>query len=245
VLKEIIPLSIYILTLLAWTSFMSAAAGVNSVNIFPPTTDPYGLTYDEHVKNFWKWIISLPIDKNPWNTKIDPGKNCANGQLGMNSSVFYLSGNGGGKSDRTCKVPAGKGLFIPVSPVEYSDKEVPNQPVERLHFLAKRDQDRLTSLSLKIGDKEYSMEDLKKYRIHPKEDFQVIFAEIPPGEKSGLFGVKEPGPSKAAADGYYVITEPLKKGNYTIAYSASLISPTAEGTEPNFAQDIAYVITVE
>jgi hypothetical protein len=236
VLKEIIPLSICILTLLAWTPFMSAAAGVNSVNVFPPTTDPYGLTYDEHVKNFWKWIISLPKNMNPWD---DPtGKNCANGQLEMNSSVFYLSGNGGGKTlDRTCKVTAGKGLFIPVSPMEISDKEVPNASVERLHDIAKKDQDSVTSLSLKIGDKEYSLEDLKKYRIHP-EDFQVIFPE------NAIFGATA-GPSKAAADGYYVITEPLKKGNYTIAYSASLICPSVECIQPNFAQDIAYVITAE
>jgi len=215
---------------------MSAAAGVNSVNVFPPATDPYGLTYDEHVKNFWKWLISLPKNMNPWDDLT--GKNCANGQLGMNSSVFYLSGNGGGKTlDRTCKVPAGKGLFIPVSPMEISDKEVPNASVERLHDIAKKDQDSVTSLSLKIGDKEYSLEDLKKYRIHPG-DFQVIFPE------NAIFGATA-GPSKAAADGYYVITEPLKKGNYTIAYKSKLGSPSAEGTEPNFAQDVAYKITVE
>jgi hypothetical protein len=156
----------------------------------------------------------------------------------MNSSVFYLSGNGGGKTlDRTCKVPAGKGLFIPVSPMEISDKEVPNASVERLHDIAKKDQDSVTSLSLKIGDKEYSLEDLKKYRIHPG-DFQVIFPE------NAIFGATA-GPSKAAADGYYVITEPLKKGNYTIAYSASLICPSVDCIQPNFAQDIAYVITAE
>jgi hypothetical protein len=53
---------------------------------------------------------------NPWDEQ--DGRNCANGQSGSNSSVFYLSGNGGGVSERTCKVPAGKGLFIPVSSME-------------------------------------------------------------------------------------------------------------------------------
>ena len=133
---------------------ISFAAGENSVNIFPPENKPYGLPYEEHVKNFWKWIISLPPDKNPWPDKT--GENCANGQLETNSSVFYLSGNGGGKSDRTCKVPAGKGLFIPVSPMVISDKEAPNRSVEDLNKIAKKDQDSVTSLYLKINDKEYS-----------------------------------------------------------------------------------------
>ena len=76
-----------------------------------------------------------PIDKSPW--KDQTGTNCDNGQSLTNSSVFYLSGNGGGKSDRICKVPAGKGLFIPVSPMEVSDKEAPNRSVEDLHKIAK------------------------------------------------------------------------------------------------------------
>jgi len=68
------------------------------------------------------------------------------GQSGSNSSVFYLSGNGGGVSERICKVPAGKGLFIPLSPMEISDKEAPNSSVEQLHNIAKDDQDSVTSL---------------------------------------------------------------------------------------------------
>jgi hypothetical protein len=238
---------------------MSAAAGVNTVNIFPPTSKPYDLTYEEHVKNFWKWVISLPINMNPWKDKT--GKNCANGQLELNSSVFYLSGNGGETTlDRKCNVPAGKGLFIPIAPSEVSDKEYPNTPVGNiedpysLHGLAKTDQDKIINLYLIIGDKEYTLEELKKngkeynteelkkYRIHTKEDFQVIFPKIPPGENAGLFGVTEAGPSKAVADGHYVITEPLKKGNYTIYYEAFFITGEEGKT---FEHKILYHITVE
>ena len=35
---------------------------------------------------------------------------------------FILAFNNGGKSERTCKVPAGKALLIPVMVVEISDK---------------------------------------------------------------------------------------------------------------------------
>ncbi len=216
-------------------SLVSFAAGENSVNTFSPESKPYGLSYEQHVKNFWRWIISIPQDKNPWNDQT--GENCAIGQLETNASVFYLSGNGGGKSDRVCKVPAGKGLFIPVSPFEISDKEAPNASIEDLHKIAKKDQDSVTSLYLKIGDKEYSRQDLEKYRT-PTEDFEVVFPN------NAIFGATE-GSSKAVADGYYVIAEPLEKGNYTISYKSSLICPEIDCIEPNFAQDIRYNLIVE
>ena len=72
-------------------------AGTNSINVFEPGTKPYGLTYEEHVENFWKWALSLPagkvdhdeFDKNPWNDQT--GEDCASGQLDSNSPVLiYL-----------------------------------------------------------------------------------------------------------------------------------------------------------
>jgi hypothetical protein len=223
------------MTLLSLLSLISFAAGENSVNIFPPESKSYGLSYEQHVKNFWKWIISLPQDKNPWADQT--GKNCVIGQLETNASVFYLSGNGGGKSERTCTLSAGKGLFIPVSPFEISDKEAPNRSIEDLHKIAKKDQDSVTSLYLKIGNKEYSRQNLEQYRT-PTEDFEVIFPN------NAIFGATE-GSSKAVADGYYIITEPLEKGNYTILYKSSLICPEIDCIEPNFAQDIKYNLIVE
>ena len=53
------------------------------------------------------------------------------------------------------------------------------------------------------------------------------------------------GLSKAVADGYYVITEPLEKGNYAILYKSSLICPEIDCIQPNFAQDIKYRLIVE
>ena len=79
-------------------------AGATPVNIFPPDSKPYGLTFTEHAKNFWKWILPQPTNNNPAD---DPtGEKCLNGQANSTSQVFYLSENAGGRSERTCKVPA-------------------------------------------------------------------------------------------------------------------------------------------
>jgi hypothetical protein len=210
--------------------------GSQSVNIFPPESKPYSLTYVEHIKNFWKWILGIPANESPVN---DPtGEKCANGQLNTNSSVFYLSMNTGGLSERTCKVPAGKGLFIPVMQVEWSEKEAPGASIEELHKSAKKDQDSVNSLYLQIGDKEYKYQDLIKYRT-PTDAFEVVFPD------NGIFGVIEGGVSKAVADGFYIITEPLSKGNYSVHFKSSLICLDVGCAEPNFAQDIKYNIIAE
>jgi hypothetical protein len=215
---------------------LSPVLASQSVNIFPPESKPYGLTFAEHQKNFWKWILSIPANESPVN---DPtGEKCTKGQSNSNSSVFYLSMNTGGISERTCKVPSEKGLFIPVMQVVWTDKEAPGASIEELQRSAKKDQDSVNSLYLKIGDKEYKYNDLIKYRT-PTDAFEVIFPD------SGIFGVIEGGVSKAVADGFYILTEPLTKGNYSIHFKSSLICLDPGCAEPNFAQDIKYNLIVE
>ena len=222
--------------LLLFSATLSPVLGSNSVNIFPPGSKPYGLTFAEHEKNFWKWILKIPANESPLNDRT--GEKCATDQSNINSSVFYLSMNNGGISERTCKVPVGKGLLIPVMQVEWSDKEAPGASVEELHKSAKKDQDSVNSLYLKIGDKEYKYADLLKYRTQT-DVFEVAFPD------NGIFGVIEGGLSKVVADGFYIITEPLTKGNYSIHFKSSLICLDPGCAEPNFAQDIKYNIVAE
>lgn len=206
------------------------------VVIFTPGSEPYGLPYVKHIENFWKWVLAIPAKDNPID---DPtGESCATGQSNTNSSVFYLAFNNGGITERTCKVPAGKGLFIPVMQVEISDKDMPGAPIEDLKLSAKSDQDSVSSLYLKIGDKEYNFEDLKKYRT-ATDVFDADYAD------NGIFGIKEGGPTKLVADGYYIITDPLPKGNHTVHYKSSLSCLEPGCAEPNFAQDIKYNVIAE
>ena len=228
--------SFLFMLLLLFSATLSPVLGSNSVNIFPPGSKPYGLTFAEHQKNFWKWILEIPANESPVNDRT--GEKCANGKSNTNSSVFYLSFNNGGISERTCKVPVGKGLLIPVMQVEWSDKEAPGASVEELHKSAKKDQDSVNSLYLKIGDKEYKYKDLIKYRTQT-DVFEVVFPD------NGIFGVIEGGVSKVVADGFYIITEPLTKGNYSVHFKSSLICPDPGCAEPNFAQDIKYNIVAE
>lgn len=225
--------SISLLLILVIYSTLTPVAASNSLSIFPPDSEPYGLTYEEHAQNFWKWLLSIPASESPMDdTK---GDMCTVGQANTNSSVFYL-GPGEGKMERTCTVPAGKGLVIPVMEVEQSDKEIPDASVKVLTNAAKKDQDSVNSLYLKIDNEEYTYNDLLNYRTQPTEPFQVIFPD------NGVFGVAEGGPSQVVADGWYIISEPLTPGNHTVHYRSSLSCPDVGCIEPSFAQDVKYNI---
>lgn len=215
---------------------LSPVAAATSLNIFPPDSKAYGLSYSQHIENFWKWVMGIPAKENPVNDQT--GEKCATGQSNSNSSVFYLTFNNGGTSERVCKVPAGKALFIPVSQALISNIDLPTAKPSELKNGVKADQDSVNSLYLKIGDKEYNFNELKAKR-NPTDIFNVTIAD------NGIFAAVKGGLTKAAADGYYVITEPLLKGNYTVHYKSSLYCPGEGCLETNFAQDIKYNIIAQ
>ena len=231
----------FISSILLLSIVLSPIAGATSLNIFPPESKPYGLTYTEHIENYWKWALGIPAEENPLNDKTGDktGEICARGQSNSNSSVFYLTFNNGGLSERVCKVPAGMGLFIPVIQALISNIDLKSATPSELKEGVKKDQDSVNSLYLKIGDKEYNYDELKEKYRNPTDIFNVTIAPY------GIFGAVEGGPTKAAADGYYVITEPLQKGNYTVHYKSSLLCIGEGCAETNFAQDIKYTIIAE
>ena len=110
--------------------------------------------------------------------------------------------------------------------------------MDDLRSAAKKDQDGVNSLYLKIGDREYKYESLVKYRTQT-DVFETVFPD------NGIFGVIDGGVSKVVADGFYIITEPLSKGTYPINFKSSLICPDIDCASPNFALDIKYNILAE
>ena len=222
--------SIFLLTLVMGFSFSitsTYAQNESSISYFPSNEKPFGLSYEDHITNYWKWILSIPVEQNPMMDRT--GEQCTFLQNLSSSSIFYLSANGGGKSERTCTIPAGLGILIPIIDVEASEAEKPGATLQELHQIAKNDQDHVTSLYLKINDVEFDESELRKHRFHTN-DFEVLFPE------NALFGAN-PGVSSAVADGFYIVTKPLAVGNYTIDFKGGLSCFGVECLEANFATE--------
>ena len=218
--------------------------------IFDLKQKPFGFSYQDYVIAWWKWLISIPKDRNP-----DPdntGERSTEGQ-DPNFPVFFLSsGNPDLKVQRKCQIPSNKGIFIPIMPVEVSDKEVDELKnmksklpiIDYMKRKAKKDQDGVTELYLKIDEDEYQLETLRKFRINQTDVFDVIFPS------NNIYGT-EPGPSKAVADGHYIIINPLSEGEHRIKWRSEAICKNNENDandpqciDDNFKQDIEYIITV-
>ena len=157
-------LIISILFIMTYVLPKSLGQPTDSIDLYPVDSKPFGLSYEDHIMNYWKFILPIPTDQNPAE---DPtGEQCIKGQNVSNSSIFYLHGNSGGTTEKTCRIPAGLGLFIPIIQAEASTGEQPGASLDELSENVKRDQDRVSALDLTINDKEFKHEDLKKYRVH-------------------------------------------------------------------------------
>jgi hypothetical protein len=238
------------------SQLMSKSLSINSptTDIYEPENKVYGLTYEDHAKNFWKWFVSIPNSTNPEHDLT--GERCSIGQEKSNSSLFYLSpGKNNTVIEKECTVPNGKGLLIPIIVVEYSDEEEfkdeniaktfnltlddMSEIITNLTIKAKNDQDGVQNMYLKLDDREYQIEDLSKYRINTGA-FVLNFPQDP------VWGVKE-GPAVAVADGHYIISKPLTKGNHTVHWTSDLTCPINDKACVDFkySQDVKYNITVK
>ena len=179
-------------------------------------------------------MISIPIDQNP--IYDGTGVKALIGQQDSSSPVIYLADARGTNVVRTITILSGKGVLIPVMVVEVSDKERPGEPLD---VIAKTDQDSVTDLYLNINGKVYNKAYLSGYRIPaPTNPFDVEFPNDP-------IYYASPGKTKAVADGYYIITEVLPKGNHEIHFKSSLTCQGANCMEPHFDTDVTYKITVQ
>jgi len=221
---------------MATNSFsISFAQSKSLVDIFPIDSKPYGLSYEDHTVNYWRFVLPIETDKNPAE---DPtGEHCTQGQNISSSSMFYLHANAGGSTDKTCKIPAGLGLFIPILQVFSSTAEEPGATANKLNQTVTTDESRTVSLYLKINDVQYKYEDLKKFLV-TTEPFRVI---LPP---KNLASDVYSGPATIVAGGFHVITSPLSPGVYKIEFGGSTQCLLAESNCANFESKNTYELTV-
>jgi len=203
----------------------------NQVQVYPPDSKPYGLSYGEWSAKWWQWIYSISGDSNPLD---DPnGKNCMQKQSGP---VWFLAGTRGGSADRTCTIPSGKAIMFPIfnavcdyktNPMLKSEEELKKCASDGKYF------DHVSVDALVDGKPIQNLEQFKVFS--PLFNFTSSTGNklgIPPGTDD-----------QAVSYGYYNILKPLSAGNHEIHFKGLLTDFTDTATT-NFYTDVTYHITV-
>ncbi len=193
----------------------SALSDEYNAGVYPVDSKPFGHSYGEWSGNWWKWFSLIPLNMNP--TTDQHGENCNVGQNDPN--MFFLGLTQGEPSvDRTCTMPAGKSIFIPLlaNNCDYSEVSQKGKTNDELAACAKELSDpspRGLVMSLVIDGKPVS--NLEHYRSE-SPPFNVTYPENSIYQKENVTA----GTYPSVVNGYFVIHEPLPTGLHEITIVA-------------------------
>lgn len=188
-----------------WVLADEINAGVYAVD-----SQPRGKSYEEWTILFWQWIYGTSTTNHP--ILDESGKDCGRNQ--GDQPVFFLAFSSGGGAERTCDVPAGKAILIPVNVVACTFAELNVETEEELRTCAEEDESSNPGLFLSVDGRE--IREIEKYRVDSRA-FDITLPDEPI--------VGEPGSTRGVSDGYWIILEPLPPGKHEIHFMASLTDP--------------------
>jgi hypothetical protein len=190
---------------------------------------------------WWQWALSIPVSENP--ILDTTGEKCVIGQRG---STWFLAGNAGGETTRTCSVPEGKALFFPIiNSVNIDTPDVCGQgpersPVEDLRALSATFIDGASDLLAEVDGE--PIDDLR--RIQSKVFVVALPEENVFDAPCAAFGGVPAGIySPAVDDGFYVKLRPLEVGDHTLHFHAENLGDPST-TDDDFVFDVTYNLTV-
>jgi len=220
--------SAFILTLLSLVP-ISLADNINP-GVFSVDSKPYGLTVAQWSAKWWQWLLSIPTEKNPAADKT--GKDCAVGQPAKD--VWFLTQTTSGPGERTCTMPPGRAILLPVSINECSNAENPTLTTES----ALRDcavSGNAVNYMVAIVDG-VKLKNLENYRVQSP----LFNLTLPVNNNAGVAA----GPTQAVSDAYMVFLKPLSPGKHTLQFSAVTLENPQTNTK-SFQYSMLYHLIVQ
>lgn len=216
--------------------------------VIPIHARAHGKSYGDWGAAWWRWALGIAAAVNP--VTDTTGEHCDEGQSG---SVWNLAGSFGSNETRSCTVPTGKTIFIPLLNYVFWTPEdldfansigVPGATTEEIFrnmangFLA-----HVTSLSCTVDG--VSLNDLLGYRAASSPGTTPLM--LGPNNVLADFGYPDGLREESVSDGFWLLLAPLSRGHHTITFSSALsCTPTGcFGQEFSFGLTITYHLTVQ
>ena len=193
----------------------------------PPRLRPvpsvaYGRSYDEWSQDWWRWAFSIPTGINPI---LDAtGDSCAYGQDGP---VWFLAGNFGGATTRSCSIGCNKAIFLPIINCEWENGWA-GAPVLSIPDLR--------AICAYAGTPTIATLEVDGHALNVQKNrvaSDIFDYSLGPDNIGGQSpGVYFP----AISDGIWAMLDPLPPGPHTVHFTAS--------TSVGFALDVTYILNV-
>lgn len=189
----------------AATALVLSLAGVGTASADGPTV--------EMQRDWWQWAMSIPASHNPILDKT--GNRCGIAQRG---DIWFLAGSTGGKVTRSCTIPEGVKLLVPiVNNFCFPDPGYPDAQcmADTLAFINGYDP---ANIVLTLDGQPHPFEKLEDVAVPASGSIFSVAVD-----NNGVFGVK-PGIYRAnAASGFWGLIGPLsaRPEPYTLTLSAT------------------------
>jgi hypothetical protein len=216
-LTSIIPL---------FTVFVQA----DSINpgVYSKDSSPFGVPYSEWIHRWWQWNQGIPASQHPRDNFT--AEKCATNQYGP---VWFLPDILTGKEERSCTIPAGKAILVPLLTGEcHNDGAPPVMNDEELRKCA-REGDEFGVITATLDGK--PIVKLEQYRT------QTGFFNITVVD--GNIFDNTPGTFKGNADGFFVFLEPPSPGKHDLRLTTSVVNPTTPSY--NYAAEVVYHLDIK
>ena len=171
--------------------------------LFSSEECPFGYSWQYWVTKWWQWFLSIPVDNNP---AVDlTGDKSSVKQ--NNPYVWFLAGTIYGRAERIVKIPAGKGLLLPIINMTVSKNENPelNSDTEMISYVEGHMKDIVKKRAIIDGNDVLVSE---KFRVQSPP----FYFNFP---LNNIYNA-QPGPGRGVGDGYWIFMKPPSSGIHTI-----------------------------
>ena len=204
-------------------------------HVAPPHSTVQGATLAEWSARWWQWALAQPAATNPITdtTGADAG-------VGQSAKVFFLAGSfSGDPVVRDITLPTGSKVFFPLANAFFLETEPTDPPVdEQRRFIAENFIEPFDELYATVDGVPVRGDLFAHREISPQ-----VMATLPADNLFADFGV-EAGSYPLVSDGYWLMLNPLARGEHTITFGGSSPDDPSTPEVEGFSQDITYHINV-
>jgi hypothetical protein len=179
---------------------------------------PFGITWEEWSIRWWKWVLSIPIEKNPGMSSYE-GKFSAHQPY---PEATFLIGSFEGHTERSYCIPKDRAIFFPV--VNFITSFVEEPELKTDYDLIRRANEDIESLvNVRVNIDGIPLRNFRKYRVQSPV-FTIKY------RKRNVFGFPASS-TRAISDGFWVFLKGLESGKHQIhVFGSCYLGSTKEST---------------